>query len=145
MRPFILPFKNLLLNGIAPKTKKLSKTCDFVICESFDIVTVPFPFTDQSRQKRRPALLLSPLIFNSNGYSVMAMITTKGNSIWQGDTEIEKLQDTGLNASCCIRLKIFTIDNRLIQNKIGKLSLGDTKKFMKNYSMYMIPKLPKGK
>ncbi|WP_249263502.1 type II toxin-antitoxin system PemK/MazF family toxin [Microcystis aeruginosa] len=48
-----------------------------VIYEQFDVVVVPFPFTDINATKRRPALILSDaLAFNTSvGRSVMAMIT----------------------------------------------------------------------
>lgn len=33
-------------------------------CEPFDVVVVPFPFTDRRAAKRRPALALSSAGFN---------------------------------------------------------------------------------
>ncbi len=44
----------------------------------FDVVVVPFPFTDSSSTKRRPTLIISePGAFNTQmQMSVMAMITT---------------------------------------------------------------------
>lgn len=53
------------------------------------------------------------------------MITSKAHPPWPGDTDIEGLEPAGLNTRCMVRLKIFTIDNRLILKKIGQLSLGD--------------------
>ena len=45
--------------------------------EQFDVVVVPFPYTDTATSKRRPALVLSDASsFNNKiGQSVMAMIT----------------------------------------------------------------------
>lgn len=50
--------------------------------EAFDVVVVPFPFTDRSTTKRRPALVLSDRdMFNARvGQVVMAMITSAKNS-----------------------------------------------------------------
>ena len=45
--------------------------------EAFEVVVVPFPFTDRTTTKRRPALVLSDAkAFNRQvGQSVLAMIT----------------------------------------------------------------------
>lgn len=89
-------------------------------CDQWDVVVVPFPFTDRQTTKRRPALLLTHSLFNQNGHSILAMITSTPNA-WPGDTAIQNLQPAGLSVPCLVRLKIFTLDNRLILRKIGKL------------------------
>ena len=49
--------------------------------EKFSVVVVPFPFTDKSSSKRRPALVLSSTAFNNSvNHSVLAMITSAKNS-----------------------------------------------------------------
>jgi len=96
-----------------------------VISERWDVVVVPFPFSERPDTKRRPALALSALSFNNSGHTVLAMITSKAHPPWPGDTDIEALEPAGLNTRCMVRLKIFTLDNRLILKKIGRLSPGD--------------------
>lgn len=93
----------------------------------YDIVKVPFPFTDRQSTKTRPALVLSDgKMFNSPiGHSVMAMITTAKHSDWPLDTSIEDLTAAGLPAPSIIRLKLFTLDNRLILAKLGQLASSD--------------------
>jgi len=93
----------------------------------YDIVKVPFPFTDRQSSKTRPALVLSDhKAFNSRiDHSVMAMITSAKHSDWPLDTPIENLIAAGLPAPSIIRLKLFTLDNRLILAKLGQLGSAD--------------------
>jgi mRNA interferase MazF len=95
----------------------------------FSVVTVPFPFTDVNAVKRRPALVLSnPTSFNDViGHSVLAMITSSKNSPWPLDTEIKDLNAAGLPSPSKVRMKLFTLDHRLILSKLGKLSPSDEK------------------
>lgn len=94
-----------------------------MICERFEIVVVPFPFVDSARTKPRPALVLSSEDFNRrNRHSVLAMITRAAHTRWPSDRAIEDLQPTGLHAPSVIRLKMFTLDNRLLARRIGRLS-----------------------
>jgi mRNA interferase MazF len=98
-----------------------------VIYEPFDIVVVPFPFTDSSRTKRRPALVLSQkteLSFMIE-HSVLAMITSQKNEPWPLDVAIRDKKHSGLTAPSVVRMKLFTLDNRLIIRKIGHLSRAD--------------------
>jgi mRNA interferase MazF len=95
----------------------------------FDVVVVPFPFTDRNASKRRPALVLSSTAFNQKAeHSVLAMITSAGQSSWPGDYFIEDLDAAGLPAECVIRLKLFTLDHRLVIRKAGTLGAADQKK-----------------
>jgi mRNA interferase MazF len=96
-----------------------------VISDRWDVVVVPFPFTDRPASKRRPALTLSQREFNARGHTVLAMITTKVDPSWPGDTSLEDPADAGLPAASTVRLKLFTLDNRLIAKVAGALSSGD--------------------
>lgn len=98
-----------------------------MIFEAFDVVVVPFPFTDRTTTKRRPALILSDAgAFNSQlDQSVMAMITSARNSDWPLDIEIEDLDSAGLPSASVVRMKLFTLDNKLIIRKAGTLAVSD--------------------
>ena len=95
----------------------------------FEVVVVPFPFTDRNADKRRPALILSDNIkFNKpSGHAVLAMITSQKNPDWPLDTTIIDIHRTGLTAPSKIRMKLFTLDSRLIVKKIGTLTDSDKK------------------
>jgi mRNA interferase MazF len=97
-----------------------------VTYERFDVVVVPFPFTDKAQVKRRPALLISNRTFGSaSGHSVMVMITSAGNPPWPSDVVISDLAGAGLPAPSVVRMKLFTLDHRLIVAKCGSLSRKD--------------------
>ena len=97
-------------------------------CEPWDVVVVPFPFTDSPASKRRPALVLSSQAFNhGSGHSLMAQITKAKQSSWPGDFRIQNVE-AGLPEECIVRMKLFSIDNRLIQKRTGRLSEVDQEK-----------------
>jgi mRNA interferase MazF len=96
--------------------------------ERFDVVIVPFPFTDKAQTKRRPALILSQRAFGRKaGHSIMAMITSANNPPWPLDVAIADLDAAGLPAASVVRMKLFTLDHRFILDKRGKLSTKDRK------------------
>lgn len=96
------------------------------ICEPGDIAVVPFPFTDIAISKPRPALALSAKSMNeSSGHTVFAMITSATRSHWPQDVALADAEHSGLQAASIVRAKLFTLDNRLISRKIGRLSRRD--------------------
>jgi mRNA interferase MazF len=97
------------------------------IYKQFDVVIVPFPFTDSRSTKLRPALVLSDgSEFNRLlDRSVMAMITTAVQSPWPLDVPIVDLSPTGLRAASIVRMKLFTLDHSLVIRKKGLLSSSD--------------------
>lgn len=99
-----------------------------MIFDPFDLIVVPFPFVNSLKTKPRPALVLSTRDFNhENRHSVLAMVTRATHSRWPSDHEILELQPTGLHAASVVRFKIFTLDNRILQRRIGRLSERDVR------------------
>jgi len=97
-----------------------------VTYERFEVLVVPFPFTDRDNIKRRPALVISDVAFNSKaGHSVMAMITSASNPPWPADVAISDITAAGLPAPSVVRMKLFTLDHRLIIKRSGTLSAQD--------------------
>ena len=95
--------------------------------DAYDVVVVPFPFTDRMTSKRRPALVISDAnVFNKPlGQTVLAMITSAKNSNWPLDISISDLDSAGLPSPSIIRMKLFTLDNQLIVRKAGILNQSD--------------------
>lgn len=106
------------------------------IYKTFDIVVVPFPFSDSNQAKRRPALVISSHTnFNNEiDHSILAMITSARNKPWPLDTIIEDYSTAGLPKTCTVRMKFFTLDHRIIIKKIGTLAIKDQKSFKKMFS-----------
>jgi mRNA interferase MazF len=107
-----------------------------MIYEPFDVVVVPFPFTDSARTKRRPALVLSQKSeFGSVvEHSILAMVTSQKNDSWPLDVVIKNKKQSGLTAPSVVRMKLFTLDNRFILRKIGHLSKPDQQQVKQSLS-----------
>jgi mRNA interferase MazF len=90
----------------------------------WDIVVVPFPYTDRLTEKRRPALVISkPTALNDHGLLWVVMITSAKNERWKSDIEISNLTNSGLSAPSVIRIeKIATIESGRVIRKAGSVS-----------------------
>jgi mRNA interferase MazF len=101
--------------------------------ERYDVVRVPFPFTDRQAEKIRPALVISDAAaFNRPaGHSVMAMITSAEHASWPLDVPISDLKAAGLPVPSIVRFKLFTLDHRLVRGKLGRLAEKDQAKTQK--------------
>lgn len=94
--------------------------------DPFDVVVVPFPFTDKASSKRRPALVISSKSFNDNhDQLILAMITTAKNSRWHSDIMLADWKAAQLNVPCKVRFKLFTLDASKVVRRLGVLSKAD--------------------
>jgi len=97
-----------------------------IICDAGDVAILPFPFTDIAVAKPRPALALSAYSANEAcGNTIFAMITTAARSHWPQDIPLADAEVAGLTRASIVRIKLFTLDNRLVARKIGALSARD--------------------
>jgi len=90
------------------------------------LILVPFPFTDLSATKRRPALVISPDHFNEKGEDlILVAVTSKFPSdLSEIEVPLEKddLKEGILPKRSIVRLtKIFTMHSSLIVKKAGSL------------------------
>ena len=95
--------------------------------ERDDVVIVPFPFTDKTASRRRPALVVSSRanFGAATGQVVLAMITTARSSDWPLDVPLTDPDAAGLRTPCRVRMKLFTLDERLVLRKAGQLAAVD--------------------
>lgn len=97
-----------------------------MIFDAWDVVVARFPFSDVTAAKVRPALVLStPGFGGDNEHAILAMITTAKSSNWPGDVLIAELDLAGLSAPSVVRMKVFTLDLRVVSRKIGTLGFRD--------------------
>jgi mRNA interferase MazF len=108
--------------------------------KQFDVIIVPFPYSDSPKSKKRPALVVSGsgTFDGKTGHSVCAMITSANNRSWPLDVEVKDLKTSGLPAPSVVRMKLFTIDHQIIKAKIGELGLKD-KDAVKKSLLKLIP------
>lgn len=108
--------------------------------KSGDVVVIPFPYTDNiEKSKRRPAVVISGgECFNAHsGQLICAMITTGNSSIWPYDVKISEFKKAGLMNACVIRMKLFTIDQRFMQRKVGSLHEQDYHALLKSLQLVL--------
>ena len=107
---------------------------------SWDVVVVPFPYTDQNSEKRRPALVISePALDKDHGLTWLAMITSAGNRGWVADVAIADQSAAGLPSPSIIRAaKIATVDTARIIRRIGSLASDDRLNVIKSLKRYWL-------
>ena len=94
-----------------------------------DIVLEPFPFTDLTRPKVRPAVVVSPSSFNRTSLDIMLAAISSRIPPTSADTELiirqgsADFRTTGLRVSSVIRAtKLITMQQTLISATLGRLS-----------------------
>jgi mRNA interferase MazF len=96
----------------------------------FQVVVVPFPYTDRLADKRRPAVVVSkPALQRMHGLIWLLMVTSADNPAWDCDVAVSDLKAAGLPAPSVVRpAKLATVDAARILRRIGKLSPKDARK-----------------
>jgi mRNA interferase MazF len=83
-----------------------------------DIVLIPFPFTDLSGNKLRPALVL----ISAKADVTVAFITTQMHWKEPNDVIVSQTNQNGLKQESLIRLsKLATIDSDLVDGILGEI------------------------
>ncbi len=92
-----------------------------------DIVLVPFPFTDQTTTKKRPAVVVSSSEYQHQRPDVVVMAVTSQMqpSPSYGELVITEWEKAGLVKPSVIKPVLATIHKKLILRKRGKLEHPD--------------------
>ena len=92
-----------------------------------DIVLVPFPFTDQTTTKKRPAVIVSSNAYNQNRPDIVIMAVTSQShgSGYFGDVHIQNWQQAGLLKQSVIKPILTTVEKGLVIKKMGSIADND--------------------
>lgn len=105
-----------------------------MICNQWDVAFLPFPFIEAPKTKQRPVLIISKEGFNrNNGFYIASMITSSMHSELPGDTPISDLERAGLKKPSIIRLKLFSLDQKLVTEVNGRICDQDIEAFQMNF------------
>ncbi len=84
-----------------------------------DLILIPFPFTDLTGSKKRPALILK----ESKLDVTVCFISTQLHLQESSDMQLQPNPKNGLKKNSLLRIgKIATIDKSLVIGKLGELS-----------------------
>ena len=92
-----------------------------------DVILVPFPFSDLSATKVRPAIVVSGAAYHSNEpYLILAAVTSKiAAATGPMDYVLADWQLSGLRTQSALKTVLFTLDPTRVILKIGTLSSTD--------------------
>jgi mRNA interferase MazF len=91
-----------------------------------DVVLIPFPYSDLSAIKTRPALIASIESFNVKG-EILAVYLTSQSPIQSADSEyvLQDWQAAGLLKPSTLKCRIAVLSDSLVQLKVGTISQRD--------------------
>ena len=94
-----------------------------------DVVLVPFPFTDQSGIKKRPAVIVSSTEYQTQRRDLVIMAITSQVRPRPafGEFTIAEWKKAGLIAPSAVKPVLTTIEKRLVLKKLGQLQLVDVR------------------
>lgn len=92
-----------------------------------DVILVPFPFTDQSTTKKRPAVVISSHTYSTERPDLIIMAVTsqiRPDSIF-GEVVVRQWREAGLLKPSSVKPVITTIEKGLVIRVMGRLSNED--------------------
>jgi mRNA interferase MazF len=92
-----------------------------------DVVLVPFPFTDHTTTKKRPAVVASSSVYNRKRPDVVLVAVTSQlrPSALFGEVMITEWKEAGLLKPSVIKPIFATIEKALLLRKLGRLCKED--------------------
>jgi mRNA interferase MazF len=89
-----------------------------------DVVLVPFPFTDQSTTKRRPAVVVSSTAYQRERPDLILMAVTSQirPAAGLGEVSVRDWQAAGLLKPSAIKPVITTVERSLVIRRLGQLN-----------------------
>ncbi len=96
-------------------------------CEFGDVVLVPFPFTDQTATKKRPAVVVSSDTYHRDRPDVILMAVTSQlrPAVGVGEIPVQRWKEAGLLKPSVLKPLLATVERRLVLRKLGKLQAQD--------------------
>ena len=87
-----------------------------------DVVLVPFPFTDQTTSKKRPAVVVSSGVLHRESIDLVVMaVTSQPRAASSLEVPVTRWKEAGLLRPSVIKPVLATLARSLILKKLGSL------------------------
>jgi mRNA interferase MazF len=105
----------------------------------WDVVVVPFPYSNQAHATVRPGVIVSaPRLHQRTRQHHVAMITNAKHTAWDGDVEVSNLKGAGLPVASVVRpAKLATFDESAIVRAVGSLPTKDRVEVVKSLTAFL--------
>jgi mRNA interferase MazF len=99
-----------------------------------DIILIPYPYTDLSNTKKRPALIISKDSINKENYIVVKITSVIRNDLFSFPISPKDVEDGLLHKKSEARVnEVFTIHESIIIKKIASLNKDSLQKLLKKF------------
>ena len=98
-----------------------------IIYKQGDILLVPFPFTDQTSSKQRPAVVLSSESYNRVHLDIILAPITSQFLNRPDEAILDEWQKAGLLKPSVVKPILSSFDTALVRRQLGTLSVSDLK------------------
>jgi mRNA interferase MazF len=95
-----------------------------------EIILVRYPFSDLTNFKVRPEVVVNAPHISKDLFIVA--LTSKTQFLMAGEFVLSEWQNAGLNVETALKLGVFTIHEKLVMKKVGKLSQTDAESLDKS-------------
>jgi mRNA interferase MazF len=94
-----------------------------------DVVLVPFPFTDQTGTKKRPAVVVSSAEYQvqRRDLVIMAITSQVRSRLAFGEFMVAEWRKAGLIMPSAVKPVLTTIEKRLVLKRLGQFHPADVK------------------
>jgi mRNA interferase MazF len=92
-----------------------------------DVVLVPFPFTDQTGNKKRPAVVVSSAAYHRERADLILMAVTSQARAFAsiGEFPVLEWKASGLLKPSSLKPILFTVERLLVLKKLGQFGEAD--------------------
>lgn len=89
-----------------------------------DVVLVPFPFTDQTTTKKRPAVVVSSAAYQAErpDLIILAVTSRSRSTTTVGEAPVAQWQEAGLLKPSVFKPLLTMIEKGLVLQKLGRLT-----------------------
>jgi mRNA interferase MazF len=104
-----------------------------------DVVLVPFPFTDQTGNKKRPAVVVSSAAYHRERADLILMAVTSQARAFAGIGEIpiQEWEKSGLLKPSVLKPILFTVERLLVLRKLGQLDEADRRSLRQTLTLIL--------
>ncbi len=88
-----------------------------------EVVLVRYPFSDLTNFKVRPAVVVNAAHVSKDLFVIA--LTSKTYSLFAGEFVLVDWRKAGLNVETAVKRGVFTIHEKLVLKKVGKLNNSD--------------------